>query len=73
MPKKDDAAEGGLDNGEVYKGNSKSSGVPGMLDVIKSDFERTMSETEKVEDEAQQGHVAFKEGPGKIKERVVRK
>jgi len=56
---KDDAPDAGFDGGEAYKGNGKSGGVLGMLDVIKSDFERTISETEKAEEQAEQDHTAF--------------
>lgn len=55
---KDDAPEAGFDNGEAYKGNWESSGVPGMLDVIKPDFECTINEEKKAENDANQDHVA---------------
>jgi len=46
----DDAPDSGFDNGEEYKGaGAESGGILGMLDVIKSDFERTISTTNKAE------------------------
>jgi len=59
-----DAPESGFDNKEAYKGNAKSGGVLAMLDVIKSDFERTISETDKAEVEAKQDHTAYKDESG---------
>lgn len=58
----DDAPDAGFDNGEAYKGDSAGAGgVLGMLDVIKSDFIRTIKETEKAEAEADADHQAFTE------------
>lgn len=49
----DDAPDAGFDNGEAYTGaGGEAGGILGMLDVIKSDFERTVSETKKAEDKA---------------------
>jgi len=46
----DDAPDSGFDNGEAYTGaGGESGGILGMLDVIKSDFERTISTTNKAE------------------------
>jgi len=46
----DDAPDSGFDNGEAYTGaGGESGGILGMLDVIKSDFERTISATNKAE------------------------
>jgi len=46
----DDAPDTGFDNGEAYTGaGGESGGILGMLDVIKSDFERTISTTNKAE------------------------
>jgi len=56
----DDAPDAGFDNGEAYTGaGGAAGGILGMLDVIKSDFERTMSETEKAEAQAAADHLAF--------------
>jgi hypothetical protein len=56
----DDAPDAGFDNFEAYKGGqSESGGILGMMDVIKSDFERTISETEKAEAQAEQDHLKF--------------
>jgi len=49
----DDAPDAGFDNGEAYTGaGGAAGGIIGMLDVIKSDFERTISATKKAEDQA---------------------
>merc|ERR1719247_3225697 len=46
----DDAPDAGFDNGEAYKGaGAESGGIIGMMEVIQSDFERTISETKKAE------------------------
>jgi chromosome segregation ATPase len=56
----DDAPDAGFDNMEAYKGGqAESGGILGMMDVIKSDFERTISETEKAEAQAEQDHLKF--------------
>jgi len=56
----DDAPDAGFDNGEAYLGGqSESGGILAMLDVMKSDFERTISETEKAEEQAKQDHLEF--------------
>merc|ERR1712217_297092 len=55
---KDDAPETFKD--EAYKGDkSAAGGVVGMLEVIKSDFVRTITETKKAEDEADQDPQTF--------------
>merc|ERR1719183_552491 len=46
----DDAPDAGFDNGEAYQGaGAESGGIIGMMEVIQSDFERTISETNKAE------------------------
>jgi len=56
----DDAPDAGFDNGESYNGaQGASTGIIGMMDVIKSDFERTISVTEKTEAQAEQDHLKF--------------
>lgn len=55
-----EAPDAGFDGGEAYTGSqSASTGILGMLDVMKSDFERTVSETEKAEEQARQDHLRF--------------
>jgi len=59
QPEKD-APDAGFKNMEAYKGaQSEAGGIVGMLEVIQSDFERTISETEKAEAQAEQDHLAF--------------
>merc|ERR1719316_1489705 len=56
----DDAPDVGFKNFEAYKGaQGTSGGILGMMDVIKSDFERTISETEEAEAAAEQEFLAF--------------
>lgn len=45
--------------GEEYTGGGESGGILGMLDVIKSDFERTLSTTDEVEATAQKEYEQF--------------
>jgi len=62
----DDAPDTGFDAGEAYTGaQGGAKGVIGMLEVIKSDFKRTMAETEKAEAEAKQDHLVFMTETGK--------
>merc|ERR1719352_195457 len=56
----DDAPDAGFDNGEAYQGaGAESGGIIGMMEVIQSDFERTISETKKAEKNAEQLHLEF--------------
>jgi hypothetical protein len=56
----DDAPDAGFDNGEAYQGaGAESGGIIGMMEVIQSDFERTISETKKSEAQAEKEHLAF--------------
>merc|ERR1719198_1061158 len=56
----DDAPDSGFDNGEAYTGaGGESGGILGMLDVIKSDFERTISTTNKAEDQNEKEYQKF--------------
>jgi len=58
----DDAPDAGFDGGEAYKGDQSGGGsVLGMLDIIKSDFVRTIKVTEQAEREADEDHQAFTE------------
>merc|ERR1719282_494588 len=62
----EDAPDAGFDNGEAYTGaQSESGGILGMLDVMKSDFTRTITDTEKAEKQAQQDHLEFMTETGK--------
>jgi len=55
-----DAPDAGFDSGEAYKGKgAESGGILGMLDVILSDFKRTIRETTKAEAIAQQEFLEF--------------
>merc|ERR1719171_1826306 len=56
----DDAPDAGFESGEAYKGKgAESGGILGMLDVILSDFKRTIRETTKAEAIAQQEFLEF--------------
>jgi len=62
----DDAPDAGFDNGEAYTGaGGEAGGILGMLDVIKSDFERTISETQKAEAAAAEEYQSFMTQSGK--------
>mmetsp|Transcript_22935 Transcript_22935/g.64111 ORF Transcript_22935/g.64111 Transcript_22935/m.64111 type:complete len:765 (-) Transcript_22935:105-2399(-) len=62
----DDAPDAGFKIGEAYAGSQgEAGGIVGMLEVIKGDFTRTVSETEKAEAEAAQDHLAFLTDTGK--------
>jgi len=62
----DDAPDSGFDNGEAYTGaGGESGGILGMLDVIKSDFERTISTTNKAESQNEKEYQKFMTESGK--------
>jgi len=62
----DDAPDAGFDNGEAYKGaGGEAGGIIGMMEVIQSDFERTISETKKAEAQAEKEHLEFMTETGK--------
>jgi hypothetical protein len=62
----DEAPGAGFEIGEAYTGaGGESGGILGMMDVIKSDFERTISETEKAEKKATTDHRNFMTETGK--------
>jgi len=62
----DDAPDAGFKIGEAYKGaQAESGGIIGMLEVIQSDFTRTIRETIKDEAEAEQQHLEFMTESGK--------
>jgi len=56
----DDAPDAGFKNGEAYQGaGAESGGIIGMMEVIQSDFERTISETQAAEADAEKQHLGF--------------
>jgi hypothetical protein len=56
----DDAPDAGFKTGEAYQGaGAESGGIIGMMEVIQSDFERTISETKTAEAQAQKEHDEF--------------
>jgi len=62
----DDAPDAGFDSGEAYTGaQGGGGGVLGMMDVIKSDFERTIKVTEQAEEDAEDEHRNFMTETGK--------
>merc|ERR1719218_269146 len=62
----DDAPDAGFDAGEAYTGaQGAGGGVLGMMDVIKSDFERTIKVTEKAEEDNQKEYDNFMTESGK--------
>merc|ERR1712232_455779 len=62
----DDAPGAGFEIGQAYTGaQSEAGGILGMLDIMKSDFERTISETQKAEAQAEQDHLEFMTQTGK--------
>lgn len=62
----EDAPDAGFENFEAYKGKQgEAEGIMGMLEVIKSDFERTVTETEKAEAAAQKDYMEYMTESGK--------
>merc|ERR1719198_1542515 len=62
----DDMPDAGFDSGEAYTGaGGESGGILGMLDVIKSDFERTIKETNKAEKTNEKEYQNFMTESGK--------
>merc|ERR1719468_25375 len=62
----DDAPDAGFEIGEAYTGaQGESGGIIGMMEVMKSDFERTISETEAAEAQAEEDHLEFMTETGK--------
>jgi len=62
----DDMPDSGFEAGEAYKGaGGEAGGIVGMLEVIQSDFTRTIKETEKAEDKAEEEYLAFQTESGK--------
>merc|ERR1719456_1650539 len=56
----DDAPDAGFEIGEAYQGaGAESGGIIGMMEVIQSEFERTISETQAAEKQAVQEHLEF--------------
>jgi len=63
---KEDAPDAGFEGGEAYAGaQGGANGAIGLLEVIKSDFKRTATETEKAEAEAAEDHDVFMTESGK--------
>lgn len=61
----DDAPDAGFETGDSYQGGQgESGGILGMLDIIKSDFERTMTTTTKAEAESEKEHGKFVDETG---------
>jgi len=62
----DDMPDAGFDSGEAYTGaGGESGGILGMLDVIKSDFARTVKETNKAEKTNEKEYQNFMTESGK--------
>jgi len=62
----DDAPDSGFGNSVAYKGaQGEAVGILGMMEVMKSDFARTIMETEKAEAQAEQDHLEFMTETGK--------
>jgi len=55
-----DAPQTTFEAGEAYKGaQSEAGGILGMMEVMKSDFDRTITETERAEAQAEQDHLMY--------------
>merc|ERR1719247_707765 len=62
----DDAPDTTFKTGEAYQGASaESGGIIGMMEVIEGDFVRTIKETKKAEEQAEEDHLAFMTETGK--------
>lgn len=62
----DDMPDAGFEAGEAYTGAGGSAGgIVGMLEVIESDFIRTIKETEKAEEKAEEDHYVSMTEAGK--------
>jgi uncharacterized coiled-coil protein SlyX len=62
----DDMPDAGFDAGEAYTGaGGTAGGIVGMLEVIESDFIRTIKETEKAEEKATEDHYVSMTEAGK--------
>eukprot|EP00927_Polykrikos_kofoidii_P008860 TRINITY_DN136_c0_g1_i2.p1 TRINITY_DN136_c0_g1~~TRINITY_DN136_c0_g1_i2.p1 ORF type:complete len:763 (-),score=192.50 TRINITY_DN136_c0_g1_i2:367-2451(-) len=62
----EDAPDAGFKNLEAYTGSQgEAGGIIGMMEVIKSDFARTISETKTAEAQAIQDHLEFMTETGK--------
>jgi len=55
----DDAPDAGFKTGEAYTGAGAESGIVGMMQVIASDFQRTITQTEEAEKAAAKAHLEF--------------
>jgi len=63
---RDDMPDAGFEGGEAYTGvGGAEGGVVGMLEVIESDFVRTVKETQKAETEGEQQYLTFQTDTGK--------
>merc|ERR1719327_1670883 len=62
----EDAPDAGFDNFEAYTGaQGEATGIVGMMEVIASDFTRTITETTKEEAAAEDEHLEFMTETGK--------
>merc|ERR1719327_377023 len=62
----EDAPDAGFDNFEAYTGaQGEATGIVGMMEVIASDFTRTITETTKEEAAAEEEHLEFMTETGK--------